>query len=375
MKSRRSKLILIAVLLIAVLGGLIYWFIHRGEESTDDAAIDGRIVMLSPKIAGHIVTFNIVDNQQVKKGDVLLEVDPADYILRRDHAAAVLEAAEAAASASVSNKETTNISAPSNLEAAQAQVASAEANWEKSVSDLHRMQRLSNEARSQEQLDQAVANEKAMRSSLEDARARLRSAETAPKAIAAAEATSRQLAAQVKQAKVDLAQAEQDLSDSQVIAPMDGRITKRSVEFGDYVQPGQQLAALVSNDLWVVANFKETQLTHIRPGQRVTIKVDAFPDLKLDAHVDSIQSGSGAYFSAFPPENATGNFVKIVQRVPVKLVFDNKPDAALVLGPGMSVVPTIYTDGAAKQYPAPSATDKKDDAKQDSGKPDKDAAP
>ncbi|MDP9127732.1 MAG: HlyD family secretion protein [Pseudomonadota bacterium] len=344
MKSKKSKLgtVLALALIAAILTGL-YVFMHRGEETTDDAAIDGRIVTLSPKVSGYIKTLNISDNQLVKSGDILLEVDPADYVNRRDRMKAALAAAEAAALASRSNVETTNISAPSNLEAAQAQVAAAAANWDKALSDLKRMHRLSNEARSQEQLEQAVANEKAARSNLEDARARLRAAATAPKTIAAAEASSAQLEAEVKQAEAELAQAEKDLADTKIIAPMDGRIIRRGVERGDYVQPGQQLGSLVGNDLWVTADFKETQLTHIRPGQRVTITVDAFPDAKLEGKIDSVQSGTGAFFSAFPPENATGNFVKIVQRVPVKIVFDPMPDGSLLLGPGMSVVPTVHT--------------------------------
>jgi membrane fusion protein (multidrug efflux system) len=343
MKSRKNQLILILFILIAILGTGIYVFLHRGEESTDDAVIDGRVVTLSPKVSGYVKVLNIDDNQLVKAGDVLLEIDPADYIIRRDHAQAALEAAIAAASASQSNRETTDISAPSNLDAAQAQVESAQANWDKAVSDLKRMTRLNNEARSQEQLDQAVATEKAMKSNLEDARAKLRSAETAPKAIAAAQANNQELLAKAKQAEADLAQAEKDLADTKIIAPMDGRITRRGVERGDYVQPGQQLGSLVSTDVWVTANFKETQLDRMHPGQRVTVTVDAFPNLSLEGKVDSIQAGTGSRFSAFPPENATGNFVKIVQRVPVKVVLTGKQDSDVILGPGMSVIPTVYT--------------------------------
>jgi membrane fusion protein (multidrug efflux system) len=149
--------------------------------------------------------------------------------------------------------------------------------------------------------------------------------------------------AQVRQAEADLAQAETDLANTKVIAAIDGRITKRSVEIGNYVQTGQQLATLVGTELWVVANFKETQLDHMRTGQPVSIRIDAFPSVKLSGKVDSFQAGTGSHFSLFPAENATGNFVKTVQRVPVKIVFDAPPDAALPLGPGMSVIPTVYT--------------------------------
>jgi membrane fusion protein (multidrug efflux system) len=345
MKSRRSRIIVFFVVLAALIIGGGYLFIHRGEETTDDAAIDGHTITISPKVSGYVKTLNIDDNQRVKAGDVLLEIDPTDYIIRRDRAQAALEAAQAAASASRSDAETTDISAPSNLEAARAQVVAAQANWDKAVSDLNRMQRLSNEARSQEQLDQAVAAEKSARSNLEDARAKLRSAATAPKAIASAQAQKDRLMAQVKQAEADLAQAEDDLANTKLIAPSDGRITKRSVERGDYVQPGQQLGSLVGTDLWVTADFKETQLDNMRPGQRVKIEIDAYPNLDIEGKVDSIQSGTGAFFSAFPPENATGNFVKIVQRVPVKIVFTHEPDASLPLGPGMSVTPIVYTRG------------------------------
>jgi membrane fusion protein (multidrug efflux system) len=343
MKTPLSKLILILVIAAAVVASVGYIYIHRNEESTDDAAISGRTVTISPKISGYVLKLNVDDNQKVKVGDVLLEIDPADYIAKRDHAQAALDAAKAAAEAARNNLDTINVSAPSNQDAAQAQVAESQARWDKAASDLKRMQRLSNEARSQEQLEQAMAVEKAARSSLDDANARLRSAETAPETMAEAQANLDNLAAQVKEAEATLAQAEIDLADTKIIAPIDGRIAKRSVERGNYIQPGQALATLVGNDLWVVANFKETQLSHMHAGQPVTIELDAYPNLTLMGKIDSIQSGTGAFFSAFPPENATGNFVKIVQRVPVKITFDQAPDPSLALGPGMSVIPIVDT--------------------------------
>jgi membrane fusion protein (multidrug efflux system) len=343
MKSNQSKFTLIFLLLFAGVAAGIYLYLHRGEESTDDANIAGRTVTLSPKVAGYVTNLNINDNQLVKAGEVLLEIDDSDYVIRRDKAKATFEAARAAALASQNNMESTNISAPSNRDAALAQVDSAKANWDKAGKDLNRMQRLSDEARSQGQLDQAIAAEKAAKSAFYEAQARLRSAEVAPKTIAAARATSNQLMAQFRQAQADLAQAENDLANTRLIAPMDGRITNRGVERGNYVQTGQQLGSLVSTELWVIANFKETQLEHMHPGQHVTVSIDAYPSQGFDGKVDSIQSGTGAFFSAFPPQNATGNFVKIVQRVPVKIIFDKQPDASLALGPGMSVMPTVFT--------------------------------
>jgi membrane fusion protein (multidrug efflux system) len=338
-----SKITLLSIAVIAGLAIASYLWQERGQESTDDAALNSHTVTLSPKVPGYVKSLTIKDNQRVKAGEVLLEIDPTDYLIRRDKALAAYEAAKAAASASHSNMESTNISAPSNRDAAQAQVESATANWEKAKHDLQRMQKLSNEARSQEQLDVAIANEKANQSSLIDARAKLRTAETAPKAMAAARALSEQLSAQFNQAKADLAQADNDLANTKLLAAIDGIITNRGVEQGNYVQVGQYLASLVGTELWITANYKETQLEHIRIGQTVTVTIDAYPELNLKAKVDSIQSGTGAYFSAFPPQNATGNFVKIVQRVPVKIVFDTQPDTALSLGPGMSVIPTVDT--------------------------------
>lgn len=343
LNAKFMKVILIILLIAAGAGA--YYYTQRGEVSTDNAAIDGRTVVISPKVQGYVKALHIQDNQMVKAGDVLLEIDPTDYIIRRDRAQAALAAAQAAANASRSNLATATVAAPSGIDAAAAQVASAQATWERALADRQRMENLySAGASSRQQLDQAIATEKSERSTLDKLRADLRSANTAPSVIAAAKDTSEQLNAQVQQAKVDLAQAENDLANTKIIAPMDGRITKRSVETGSYVQAGQQLTSLVGTELWVTANFKETQLEHMHPGQPVDIRIDAFPNVKLQGKVESLQSGTGSHFSLFPAENATGNFVKIVQRVPVKIVFDNAPDENLHLGPGMSVIPTVHTE-------------------------------
>ncbi|WP_207857699.1 HlyD family secretion protein [Lucifera butyrica] len=340
------KIILVLLIIAVGVGG--YYYFHRADVSTDDAAIDGRIVVISPKVQGYVKKLNVQDNQIVKAGDVILEIDPTDYINKLNQAKASLAAAKAAASASQNNLKTTAVSAPSNLDSAKAQVASAQATWEKAFADRQRMESLFQAgACSRQDLDQAVATEKSDRSALDKLRADLRSANTAPDVIAAAKDTSEQLQAQVKQAEANLAQAEADLANTKVIAPMDGRITKRSVEVGDYVQAGQQLASLVGTDLWIVANFKETELENMRPGQPVDIRIDAFPNVKLHGKVDSLQAGTGSYFSLFPAENATGNYVKTVQRIPVKIVFDSPLPAGLPLGPGMSVIPTVHTEGVS----------------------------
>lgn len=346
------KFVKILIVLLLVAGGAsTHYYLQRGQISTDNATIDGQAVVLSPKVQGYVKTVYIHDNQLVKSGDVLLEIDPSDYIIHRDRAKATLAAAKAAANASYSNLETTTVSAPSTAMGAQAQVASAQATWEKGLSDRQRMESLFNAgACSQQQLDQAVATEKSLRSTLDKMNADLRSANTAPSVIATAKNTSEQLQAQVKQAEVDLAQAENDLANTKIIAPIDGRITKKGVEIGNYVQVGQQLSSLVGTELWVTANLKETQLEHLQVGQAVDIQIDAFPGVKLIGKIDSVQAGTGSHFSLFPAENATGNFVKIVQRVPVKIVFVNQPDETLHLGPGMSVIPTIHTEGAGPNH-------------------------
>ena len=341
-KSKRTTAIAIISLMIAASGA--YMFIHRNEQSTDDAMIEGKVVTISPKVSGYVKLLKIKDNQEVKAGDIIAEIDPADYIIRRDKAQYALDAAKARVISSGHTLETTKVSAPSNLSAAQAQVAAAQATWQKAANDLKRMQELDDESRSRQQLDEAIAAEKTTRSNLENVKAQLLSAQTAPKTIATAESNESVLEAEVKQAETDLAQAEKDLADTKIIAPIDGKVTKKGFEQGDFVQPGQQLGYLVSHEIWVNANFKETQLKKMKIGQRVAIDVDAFPSTKLEGKIESIQNGTGTRFSAFPAENASGNFVKIVQRVPVKIVITNSYDNSLPLGPGMSVTPTVYTE-------------------------------
>lgn len=340
-RSKRGRILLVVALL--VLGGGIYLLLHRGEQSTDDAAIEASIVPLAPKVAGYIVKLNVADNQTVAAGDIIAEIDPRDYEIALQKAQADLASAEARLSGGGHSLASTKVTAPMNVSSAQAQVAAAQANLDRARLELNRMKKLGDAARSRQQLEQATANEKAATSALADAQARLQSARTAPNTVATAAASVKDLEAAVSTQKALVAQAQKNLDDTKIITPIAGRISRRNVELGSYVQSGQQLLSLVATDYWVIANYKETQLTNIKPGQKVVVEIDAYPDKRYKAHVDSVQLGTGARFSIFPPENATGNFVKIVQRVPVKIVFDEKPDAALAIGPGMSVRPVVYT--------------------------------
>lgn len=275
----KKKYIIWVVIAVLILAAALYWFITRNDESTDDAQIEAHIIPMSSKVAGYVTNMHIIDNGHVAAGEVLLEIDPRDYEIKR-------------------------------LEAV-AGVQWAQANADNAQINLKRMQSMNNLARSRKDLDDAT------------------------EAAHSAEA-------QVAVAQARLAQAEKDLADTKVIAPEAGIVTDRGVEQGAYVQTGQQLFSLLPAERWVIANFKETQIAHMKPGQPVDIRIDAYGSRHFKGHVDSIQRGSGVRFSLFPPENATGNYVKIVQRVPVKILFDEgQLTDDVVIGPGMSVVPTV----------------------------------
>lgn len=341
--KKTMRCIIAAVLLIAgVLGGYAY---YSGQTvSTDDAAIDGNTVVLSPKVQGYIKHIYVQDNQQVHAGEIVMEVDPADYETKLTTAQTALAAAQAAFDAAKHQHQETAVTAPAKVTAAEEQLKGAQAAWKKALLDKQRMTVLAQSgACAQKELDQAVAAESQTRAAAAQYEAELSAAQAAPEAIAASQSTVEQLQANVAQAQAAVTQAQRDLQHTKIVAPADGRITKRSVEAGSYVEAGTPLCTLVSQDLWVTANFKENQIKHIHPGCRVQITVDAYPAWKLTGVVDSFQAGTGSYFSLFPAENATGNFVKITQRIPVKIKLDSlPPSAALLLGPGMSVVPTVY---------------------------------
>jgi membrane fusion protein (multidrug efflux system) len=299
-------------LIIAAAAGLIIVAIYviraMSWESTDDAFIAGHIISISARVPGYVDKVLVNDNQPVGEGDVLVELDGRDYKVALDTAQAKLLQSQAAESQS----------------RAQADMTKVEAG--RAERDYNRYKQLfdANAGITQQQLDNFTTAARAARAQLESANA----------SVAAAQA-------KVAEQKAAVEQAELNLSYTRVKAPRAGRVTKKSVEPGEHISTGQPLMSIVRPEVWVVANFKETQLRYMKPGQPVSIEVDAYPQYRFKGHVDSIQDGTGAVFSLLPPENATGNYVKVVQRVPVKIVFDGDPNKIRSLSPGMSVVPEV----------------------------------
>jgi len=345
-RLRRSRTIWarLALLFVLLAGAMVsagYWYMTLDQVSTDDAYTDGQSITIAPQVAGIVVSLDVTDNQRVRAGDTLIQIDPRAYAASRDEAAANLRIAEAQLDNARLKLETARIEYPARLAGAQAQLDAAAAARFKADADARRQLALPRQATTQQDIDAATATRRNAEAQVAQAQAALLQADMVRQFVAESEAQVTQLEAQVALARARLDQAVLNLSWTTVTAPRDGWVTRRNVEQGNYVQAGQAIMALVTPEVWVTANFKESQLDRMRVGQKVDIGVDAYPDLKLTGHVDSIQRGSGARFTAFPAENATGNYVKVVQRVPVKIVIDSglPPDVALPLG--MSVEPTV----------------------------------
>ncbi|MCE4555893.1 HlyD family secretion protein [Pelomonas cellulosilytica] len=333
-------LLVIGALLLAGglgLGGRMWWRAQHLVE-TDNAYVAGRLHPVATRVAGVVTELHMRDNAPVKAGDVLLRLDPADAAVQVERLKAQIAQADAAITASGAQI----AQARAQAAATTSQVAQAEAVLARTELEAKRSQALFGaelRATSKQELDAALAAREVARA---DLAARKASANAAKEAIAAAESARQSATAQKSATQALLKDAQNQVGYSEVRAAADGRIGKRTVEVGQRVQPGQQLAAIVETETWVVANFKETQLAKMKPGQKVRVKVDAFPGRELQAHVDSFAPASGASFALLPPDNATGNFTKIVQRVPVKVVFE--PESLQALGeqatrivPGLSV--------------------------------------
>ena len=376
--------VIIGVVVLLVVGFFVYRYISSYED-TDDAEIDGHINSISARVSGHVIKLDIVDNQYVQGGALLVEIDPTDYQVAFDRAKADYEDAQAAASAAGVNVPITDVNTTSQVSATEADVASAragiaaarqqfdaakaqrdeaEANNVKAQNDLLRYKQLVDKQEiSQQQYDQAVAAARAdaaavasahamadaaqsqviqAQGKLVQAEANLRYAQTAPRQMQVSRSRAASAEAQVKQKKAALDQAQLNLQYTKVSAPVAGVVSDRTVEVGQNVAPGQELMKVIPlSDIWITADFKETQLRYMKVGQPVTIEVDA-NGRKYKGKVNSIAGASGARFSLLPPENATGNYVKVVQRIPVKIVLDPGENNDQSLRPGMSVEPKVW---------------------------------
>jgi membrane fusion protein (multidrug efflux system) len=378
----------IGLAIAAIVLLVVVFFLYRyvtSYESTDDAQVDGHVNSISARISGHVVKLNVQDNQYVTAGTVLVEIDPADYQVAVDTAKADYQDAQASAVAAGVNVPIVSVdtssqlsstqadvesaragiqAAKQQLEAAKAQIIAAEANNVKAQDDVTRYKQLVDKQEvSQQQYDQAVAAAKADAAAVEAARAaadaaaqqvlqaqaRLaqaeagwRSAQTAPRQMAVTQARADSAEANAAKKKAALDQAQLNLQYTKIIAPVNGVVSDRTVEVGQNVSPGQELMKLIPlEDVWITADYKETQLREMKVGQPVTIEVDA-NGRKYKGKVDSIAGASGARFSLLPPENATGNYVKVVQRIPVKIVLDRDENKDHALRPGMSVEPKVW---------------------------------
>jgi membrane fusion protein (multidrug efflux system) len=350
-------------------------YLHAvSHESTDDAFVEAHVVSMSPRVAGHVARVLVEDNQAVKAGQVLAELDSRDFEVALQIAQARLQSAQAAvveveavASAAqnmLAQKEAELTSRYAGLAQVRAEVAEVKAGHDRDEDDLGRIKRIVEAgAVSRQEFDHARAQEAMARAKLNSAKravdthsANILQAQAAVKSaedeLHQAYAQADMRTADLHEAEAEVEQAELNLSYTRIIAPSDGHITKKSVEPGMYVQVGQKLFSVVSTDVWVVANFKETQISDMHPGQPVDIEVDTYPGVTFTGRVDSIQRGTGSRFTLLPPENATGNFIKVVQRVPVKIVLEGHTAGGdYLLAPGMSVVPSVDVSAGAEAEP------------------------
>jgi membrane fusion protein (multidrug efflux system) len=338
--------IALAVLLFFGLG---YLFDVLTHESTDDAFITADVASIAPRVAGQVTAIHMDDNQMVRSNDLLVEIDPANYAITVAQKETSAEAQSANYKAFLAGYElmrtkVTTAEATVRQSQADADAAGATAKWAQMDFDRAKELRTNNTV-SQRELDAAqTADTKAqadLNSAIQKVAVDASKVDEAKATVTATEASITMALAQWQVAQTNVASAQLDLSYTKIFAPCDGRVTRKAIEPGDYVQVGQTLFSVVQNDDWVVANFKESQLRKMKPGQPVLVAIDALGGKKIRAHVDSVQAGSGAAFSLLPPENATGNYVKVVQRVPVKILFDEPLPADHVIGPGLSVTPDV----------------------------------
>jgi len=343
-KKTHSKLpliILAVVILILAVVGFFWWFGTRNQESTDDAYTDGNAVVMAPNVSGYVVALLVNDNVYVHKGDVLVQIDARDYAATRDDAAAQVGLAQAQLESAQIALEMARVQYPMQLAQARAQESSAAAALVKAQASYGRLHAVDRRATTDEDIDAANSALAASRAGLDSAHDQMKIAALVREQLRQSQNKVTVGENQVRQAQAKLVAAELNVTYCRIVAPSDGWITKRNVQLGSFLAAGTPMFMLVTPDLWVTANFKESQLERMRPGDDVMIDIDAYPNRELHGHIDSIQLGSGSRFAAFPSENATGNYVKIVQRVPVKIIIDRGLDPRQPLPLGLSVSPVV----------------------------------
>jgi membrane fusion protein (multidrug efflux system) len=340
-RSKMPLIILAVVIVLLAIVAFIVWFADRNQVSTDDAFTDGNAVMMAPIVSGYVVTLAVNDNTFVHKGDVLVKIDPRNYVAMREEANAQLALAVAQLESARIALEIARVQYPMLRLEAKAQKDSAQASLTKAQLTYDRQHGVDHRATTDENIDAANSAQAGAQANLENAEAQLNVAALVPQQLRQAQNKVTVSQAQVRQAQAQLDAAELNVTYCTILAPADGWITKRNVQLGSFLAIGTPMFILVTTDLWVTANFKESQLNGMHVGDGVDMTVDAYKGLSLHGHIDSIQLGTGARFAAFPTENATGNFVKIVQRVPVKIVIDRGLDSRQPLSLGLSVSPVV----------------------------------
>jgi membrane fusion protein, multidrug efflux system len=341
-RSKKPLIILGIVVVVAAIIAFFVWFAHRNQVSTDDAYTDGNVIAMAPKVSGYVVELRVDDNTRVRKGDLLLRIEPQDYRAAQAGAAGQLALAKAQLKSAETALHIARVQYPAQYSAAQAQQQAAAAVLAQAEAAYARQHQVDRRATTQENIDTSTSQQQSSNANLKSAKAQLAVAALVPEQIQQAMNAVNERIAQVQQAQAQLDQADLNLSYTEIRAPSDGFITLRSTQRGSYLTAGQTMFLIVTPDVWITANFKESQLGRMRPGDAVDVEIDAYSGFKLRGHVQSIQYGSGSRFSAFPAENATGNFVKIVQRVPVKIAIDNGLDPNRPLPLGLSATPVVH---------------------------------
>jgi membrane fusion protein, multidrug efflux system len=341
-RSKKPLIILVAVVVVFGITSFAVWFARRNQVSTDDAFTDGNVVTMVPKVSGYVVALYINDNSLVKEGDLVLRIDARDYLAVQAQARAQLDLAKVQLKAAQDALRIARVQYPAQLESARAQEQAAEATLALAESSYFRQHQVDRRATTEESVDASTSQRLTAAANAKAAKAQVAVARLVPEQLQQAADAVEERAAQVQQAEAQLQQANLNLGYTDVRSPSDGFVTQRNVQLGSYLTPGQVMFMIVTPEIWVTANFKESQIGRMQPGDGVDIEIDAYSGWKLHGHVQSIQYGTGSRFSAFPAENATGNFVKIVQRVPVKIVIDHGLDPSRPVPLGLSVSPVVH---------------------------------